>query len=154
MKKIFIILIIFLILIAGFLFYYFYFPKEKPKAPQKKETLPPPPPAVVLPKVMYNLSGEIKKIESNAIIFEASIPVLGENNQIAQKKEIRKAIITPSTTFNKISFVEVEEKRKRVVESPITFKDLKIGDLIEAISNQDISHAEEFEATQIRLFPR
>jgi flagellar basal body-associated protein FliL len=154
MKKIFIILIIFLILIAGFLSYYFHFPKEKTKAPQKKETLPPPPPAVVLPKVIYNLSGEIKKIEPNAIIFEASIPVLGENNQITQKKEIRKAIITPSTTFNKISFVEVEEKRKKVVESPITFKDLKIGDLIEVISNQDISHAEEFEATQIRVFPR
>jgi len=154
MEKIFFILILILVVvIAAGLIYYFYFAKKGVEKPEKTEVPTSTPPKISLPKTLYNLTGAITKIEIQSITFEAIIPLIDENGQPIQKTEIRKAITTLSTTFTKMSFVEVEEKRKKPVETQITLKDLRVGDLIEAVSNQDISQSKEFEATQIRVLP-
>jgi len=119
----------------------------------KKETKEPP--KVSLPKVLYNLTGKIKNLERNTIVFEANVPVIDENNQPRSKIEIRKAIITPNTKFTRLTFVQKESDNKKIpLETNITLNDLKISDYIDVISNQDIYQKEEFESTEIRVLPQ
>jgi hypothetical protein len=110
---------------------------------------------IVIPKVLYNLAGLVQKTEENFFIMEADIPQLDENGKPIQKKEIRKVIITMSTGFSQLKFVAQEGKAGRApVETPITFKDIKEGDYVEVISNQDISQDKEFEAGRVRSLPK
>jgi hypothetical protein len=110
---------------------------------------------IVIPKVIYNLAGLVQKMEENSFILEASIPQLDKNGNPTQIKEIRRVKITPLTRFSRLTFVAQEGKvGKAPVETLITFKDIKGGDYIEVISNQDISHDKEFEASQIRTLPQ
>ncbi|MBU4257425.1 hypothetical protein KKC04_03355, partial [Patescibacteria group bacterium] len=44
-------------------------------------------PKITMPKVIYNLSGVIQKIEQNSVVLEANISYIDETNQVAQKKE-------------------------------------------------------------------
>lgn len=143
-------ILIILIIVIGFLIKKYFFPIEikPPEEPPEEE------PKIILPSILYNLSGAIKKMESNSISFEAELNGLDEKGQLTKRMEVRKAIITPTTKFYHLTFVEIEPGRKTIKESPITFKDLRVGDYIEAVSNQDISHAEEFEATLIRILPK
>lgn len=103
---------------------------------------------VVLPKVLYNLSGKIIKLENGAIIFNAEIISIGSDKKIVKTIESRKAIFSSSTKFNRLSFIN-----NSPVETKIEIKDFKEGDYIEAISDKDISKSAEFTATQIRILP-
>ena len=128
---------------------YFFPPKISPPEETPKEE-----PKIILPSILYNLSGVIKELEQDSFLFGAKLTELDEKGQILEKTEIRKVIITSTTKFNRLTFVETEPGRKTIKESPIIFQDLKVGDYIEAVSNQDISRAEEFEATLIRILPK
>ena len=119
------------------------------KVPQKE------PPKITLPKIIYNLAGTVKNFDKKSITFEASIPQLDEKGEAITKIEIRTALIAPTTKFTRLSFVtQPETDRQTPLEISITFQDIKIGDYIEVISNQDISQKDEFEATLIRILPR
>lgn len=142
--------LVLLFIVIGFSIKKYFFP---PKISPPKET-PEEEPKIILPTILYNLSGTIKKLEKDSLSFEAKLTQLDEKGQLIEKMEIRKAIITSTTKFNRLTFVEAEPGRKTIKESPIAFKDLKMGDYIEAVSNQDISHAEEFEATLIRILAK
>jgi len=154
MKKIIIVLVlifivIFIILIASNLV-------PKLKAPPKEE-ISPEIPKITQPKVLYNLAGSIKKIDflKESLILEATIIQIDEAGQPIEKTEIRKVIVTPITRFTHLTFVTQEGAERRTPqETSITFKNLKVGDYIEVISNQDISQKEEFEVTQIRVLPK
>ncbi len=111
-------------------------------------------PRITMPKVIYNLSGAIQEIEQNFIILEANISYMDETNQVAQKKETRKIIITPATKFNRLTIAATaQENTKKIQENEIAAEDLKVGDIIEAIAASDINNVQEFEATQIRILP-
>jgi hypothetical protein len=127
-----------------------YFPQKKLIVDVPEEIIEEMP-QVALPKVLYNLSGTIQKIELDFFIFEAKVPMLDEAGQLIQKEETRKVLIAPTTKFITLTFVEVEPGRKRPEEKEIFLEDLKIGDYVEVISNRDIYKAEEFGATKIRL---
>ncbi len=102
---------------------------------------------VALPKILYNLSGIIIKIEGNTVIFDAEINRKDENGQIVKSLESRKAVISAATKLSKFSFiggVPTEEK--------LVMADFKPGNYIEVISDRDISKALEFSATQLRIF--
>jgi len=74
---------------------------------------------------------------------------------LTQKIESRKVFVTSNTKFSRLTFVAQEgTSQKTPQETNIFFKDLKVKDYIEVISNQDISQSPEFEATQIRVLPR
>ena len=111
-------------------------------------TVLPKPKEVVLPKVLYNLSGKITKLEEGAIVFNAEIISIGSDKKIIKTIESRKAIISAATNFSRLSFVN-----NSPVETKIEIKDVKEGDYIEAISDKDISKSAEFSATQIRILP-
>lgn len=118
----------------------------QPQAPTKK---------ISLPKVLYNLAGSIQALEKSAVVLEATIPLLDETGQPTTKMEIRKALVTVATKFSRLTFVPTEDpNRKTPKETTITFKDLKVGDLIEVVSNQDITNKTEFEAILIRLLQK
>jgi len=145
-------ILLFLTVIILFLFF-----KKEPvvsvlpenKTPQKEA------PKITLPKILYNLAGPVQNFDKISITFEASIPQLDEKGEAITKIEIRKALITPTTKFIRLTFVaQPETDRQTPLEISITFQDIKIGDYIEVISNQDISQKEEFEATLIRILPR
>lgn len=150
-KSIIIVLILVLIILIGVIATKYYFSQKITSGPPEKE--PPPKEEIKLPKTIYNLAGAIQKLEQNALLFGATINQLDQNGQLVQRIETRKAIITQTTKLTSLTFTETEPGRKTPKETPITFKDLKLGDYIEVISNRDISQAEEFEATQIRVLP-
>lgn len=150
------------LIIEAMLFSYFY--KEPFKLKLNKQQVASPissttentiePPKITMPKVIYNLSGVIQKIEKNFIILEANISYIDETNQVAMKKETRKIIITPATKFNRLTIVATaQENTKKIQENEIAAEDLKVGDIIEAIAASDINNVQEFEATQIRILP-
>lgn len=105
-------------------------------------------PPIELPKVIYNFSGTIAKLEKDAIVFNAEIIGIDEKGEITKTIEPRKANIGSSANIKKLVFV-----KNSPVESAIKLSDLKVGDYIEVISDQDISAALEFSATQVRILP-
>jgi len=109
---------------------------------------------VSMPKTIYNLTGRIENLEANAIVFEANIPTINNNGEAVSKVETRKVIISPDTKFTALKFVDQEGGKKTPLETTITLKDFKAGDLIEVISNEDISKKEDFLATQVRILPQ
>ncbi len=157
MRKILLLLIIFslLIVLLGII-YYFYSSQKKPfqsveipKTETQQKT------KITLPKAFYNLTGRVKNYDKNSITFEATIPMLNEKGEVIRKKEIRKALILPTTKFSKLTFVAQSETGKKIPkEEKISLTDIKIGDLIEVISNQDISSKKEFEVFKVRVLPK
>jgi flagellar basal body-associated protein FliL len=158
MKKtvIFLIILIFIFVFLGGFLYYFYSSQKKTSQPieipqtetQKKNT-------ITLPKTFYNLVGTVKNYDKNSITFEASIPQLNEEGEVVRKTEIRKALLLPTTKFSKLTFVVQPETGKKIPkEEKISLTDIKIGDQIEVISNQDISSKKEFEVLQVRVLPK
>lgn len=107
-----------------------------------------------LPKVLYNLSGPILSVEQNAVAFSAEVSFVNAAGEIEQKIEKRTAVIIPATKITRLTFVEQEGTNRRTPqETQISLGGLQVGDLVEVLSNRDISTAGEFEATQIRLLP-
>lgn len=110
---------------------------------------------IILPKVLYNLAGPIQELQKDSLTFEASIPEINGAGQLAPKTELRKVLITTTTKFSRLAFVAQEgTNQKTPQETAISFKDFKVKDYIEVISNQDISQAQEFTAVQIRILPQ
>lgn len=110
---------------------------------------------IELPKVLYNLAGLVLQLEKSSFIIEASVPQIDDNGQLSQKTDRRKVNITSATRITRLTFVSQEGRSgKAPVETPMAFKDIKVGDYIEVISSQDISQASEFEATQARFLPK
>ena len=109
---------------------------------------------IIVPDIIYNLTGTVQNIEENSIILKANIPHLNEANQPVQRTETRKIVIGPTTNFSRLNFVAQKESgRKAIQESTITFQELKAGDHIEVIAREDITKSEEFEAAQVRILP-
>lgn len=154
------IIVILIVLLGSILFSNYYLSKkiaeiESQLRPPQKEEITPESPKVTLPKVLYNLAGTIQKLEKNSLILEAMIPQVDETGQPVQKSEVRKVIVSPTTKVSRLVFITQEGTDRKVPEeTPIIFGNLKIGDYIEVISNQDISEKQEFEVTQIRLLPK
>lgn len=112
-------------------------------------------PQVTLPKVLYNLAGPIQELQKDYLIFDASIPQINDAGQLVPKTEVRKVLIAPATKFSRLAFVaQAGTNQKTPQETVIAFKDLKVKDYIEVVSNQDIYEAQEFQAIQIRVLPR
>jgi len=105
-------------------------------------------PEIILPKVLYNLSGKITKIEKSAVTFNATISSKDSKGEIVSGVESRKANIDSSTVIKRLTFV-----KNSPVESEMKLGDLKINDYIEVVSGQDISVAKEFSVTLIRVLP-
>jgi len=157
MRKVFLLLIIFslLIVLLGII-YYFYSSQKKPfqsveisKTETQEKT------KITLTKAFYNLTGRVKNYDKNSITFEATIPMLNEKGEVIRKREIRKALILPTTKFSKLTFIAQPETGAKIPkEEKISLTDIKIGDLIEVISNQDISSKKEFEVFQVRVLPK
>ena len=129
---------------------------ERARTPEQQTTSETQPvlesPEPKLPKVLYNLTGRIETIEANAVVFDAVISFVNAAGEIEQKTETRKAVITPTTKITRLVFVTQPGTDSRTPrESQISLGSLQAGDLVEVLSNRDISSAEEFEATQIRL---
>jgi len=110
---------------------------------------------ITVPKVIYNLAGLVQKLEENSFILEASIPQLDQSGKVTQRKETRKINVTSGTKFSRLTFVaQPGSTGKSPLETPMTFGEIKVGDYIEVIANQDISQAQDFEASQVRELPR
>lgn len=103
---------------------------------------------IELPKVLYNLSGKITKLEKDAIIFNAAISSKDSKGEVVSSVESRKANIDSATAIKRLAFVN-----NSPVESIIKLSDIKVGDYVEVISDQDISNAAEFSATVVRVLP-
>jgi|GEM_PF-3692910 len=154
----------FLIIIAGlvivfivFIGLFFNSRQEKPEQSNLLEAgVPSSVSNIVESGVLYNLTGVIKELEDNAIIFEAIIPHFNENNQLITTNETRKAIINSNTALVRLEIIIHKETGAEIPEEKtIEFKDFKVDDYIEVLSlaGQDISRAEEFEVSKIRILP-
>ncbi len=117
-----------------------------PSETQNSSVALPKPREVVLPKILYNLSGAIASLDSGSIVFNAEIIKKDENGEIVKSLESRKAIISAGTNFSRLSFDKNIPK-----EEKLSIADFKVGNYIEVISDRDISNAFEFKATQIRI---
>lgn len=101
---------------------------------------------IIVPKVIYNLSGRISKIDGNTVIFNAEIYSVDEKGARSVREEERRALVNYQTKFSSLSFVN-----RSPVDKIIKLSDLKPGDYAEILSSSDISNAKEFLATQIRI---
>lgn len=102
---------------------------------------------IIVPKIIYNLSGKITKIDGNTVVFNAEINNVNEKGVLIEsREEERRAIVNSTTKISSLSFVD-----RSPVDKKINFSDLKSGDYAEIISSSDISNAKEFLATQIRI---
>lgn len=114
-------------------------PDAKPVPVQEK---------IIVPKVIYNLSGKIKKIDGNTIVFNAEIFSVDEKGERSVLEEERRAIVNSQTKVSSLSFVDRSPVKKEIKPST-----LKPGDYVDILSGSDISNAEEFLASQITLKP-
>lgn len=151
---------IFILFMGSIIFSNYYLSKKialiesKLEHPQKEENLPRRQ-EITAPKILYNLAGLIQKLEENSLILQASIPKIDDAGHIFQDTNIRKVVVGPNTKFTRLAFVTQEGTDRRTPkETQIVFKDLKVNDYVEVVSNQDISQKQEFEATKIRILPK
>ncbi len=120
-------------------------PPSKPKPPSPKPFVPP------LPKSIYNVVGVIEEIEKDSIILKANLQKQDDSGKIINYSEYRRAKITSQTKFIKLKFIEIAPGRKAPKEIPISLKDLRKGDYIEVVSNQDVFEEKEFPVIKVRL---
>jgi len=151
---------IFIVLIGSIIFSNYYLSKKiaeiesKLPSSQKVETRPEAP-KVTLPKIIYNLTGTIQELSANSLILKATIPTVDETGQPSSRTEIKKVTVGPVTKFSRLAFVTQEGTNRQVPkETSIAFRDFKMGDYVEVISNRDVSRPEEIEATQVRILPK
>ena len=99
---------------------------------------------IIVPKIIYNLSGKITKIDGNTVVFNAEIYNVDEEGVRTVREEERRAIVNPKTKLSSLTFIN-----RAPVEKDIRLGDLNPGDYIEAISSSDISKANDFLAAKI-----
>jgi len=150
------ILIVFFALLIGTLFYCQFFTKGNEEnnliKTKEKQSIEGENQELTIPEVLYNLTGKITGFQDATIIFNAEIPQFDKNNQMIKKYELRKAITDSTTKFTYLEIITHKETGQKIPkETQIYFKNLKVGDYIEAISSENISNKVEFSATQIRL---
>lgn len=156
MKKIVILILVLIpVILIGGIFTEYYLVKKgiTSKGTTSNPPLSETPPKVTLPTTLYNLAGSIKNLDKDSLTLEANIPFIDEKGEPISRIETRTAKITALTKFSRLAFVETESGKRVPKETTITFNDLKIGNFVEVIALEDISHAEEFEASQIRILP-
>lgn len=142
-------------IIVSLIFLDYYSKKLSELMPLTKKEITEELPKVTVPKILYNLTGSVQKLNSGSFLFEATIFQPYEKEQPSKITEMRKVLVTPVTKFCRLTFVVQEgTNTKTPQETPLKFQDLKLGDYVEVISNQDISQAEEFEATQVRILQK
>ena len=148
-----VVLVVVIIVILGGLFYY-QNKKEETKLPpgESSSETSSENSGVTTPKVLYNLTGIIEEFGENTVYFEADIPQIDEKGQLVSKKEIRKAILEPTTEISRLYFETHRETGKKIPkEIEMDFEDLKIGNEIEVLSNQNIGELQEFKVTKVRV---
>lgn len=109
-----------------------------------------------LAEVFY-VSGEIKSISGNVISLEINSPSERNLPGMEPKKEIRKIDVASGTKLFKISLFAVpgiDPKTKLPAppkEETIKISDLKVGNIINVSSKENIKDKTEFEASGIQL---
>lgn len=157
-KKILIIgIIIALILISIIFSFYNKFANEEnliKKSSQEEKNETPSSKSDFKPVIIFSLSGVIKNINPGEIVFEANISFPDSSGKRIQEKEIRKAIVNPQTQITALTYITHKETGKILSrEIEINFKDLEVGDYIEAISGENVKDQQEFLAKKIRILP-
>ena len=110
------------------------------------EEAPSIPSAEAAPQV-FNLVGQISKVESGSVVIKDS----GVSGGSA-----RRVMVLPATVISRLSFVPVVtngQRRFSPEETPIDFSALKAGWTVEILAAADISAGGEFNAVQIRVLP-
>jgi len=134
--------------------------REETPGQQQTQTPSPPVPKplaskVILPSTLYNITGTIRSIEGQRIVFEAKIPQVDEeNNRIVYTVETKIVKVGATTKITRQRFVPIEgTNQKRSQETEISLSDLKEGNVIEVLSNREVRDAGEITATKIRILP-
>lgn len=118
----------------------------------KKEN-PPPAEEPTLPEEVYGLSGTITNIEEKAILIDAIIIYTDGS----RKNETKKILVDENTKITTLEFPKInpEDRSKLIIDQPeeieIEFSDLKIGDKIEAMTDENIVGKDEFRAKSINV---
>ena len=92
--------------------------------------------------------GEIASIEKGVIVVRDVLPAGGG--------EAKRVLITPDTLISKMTLVPaITDGRKsfRQEEAPLVFGALRSGWHVDVVSAEDISHASEFRAIQVKVLP-
>ena len=151
-------LVVAIIVTIGFGIYLLNFTSQEKETTQQSilqdQTPPPQIPKVTLPSTLYNLTGIVRIVQQESLIFEAKIPEITEDNRLIYRLENRTVSITPNTIVTSLVFVLEETGQRRPQETEIDFHDLREGDSIEVISNIDVRGEQNIIAIQVRLLPR
>ncbi|MFH0820000.1 MAG: hypothetical protein V1892_03135 [bacterium] len=102
------------------------------------------------------LNGKITAIDAEKNTLTVATYLPAQNPKAAQIPTERKIIITDKTVIKKIVNLPQAEGNKISFTNLITqikIRDLKIGDLIEIIANENIKYKEEITPQEIRLLP-
>lgn len=83
-KNIVIGVILILVILLGLISTKYFFSRKRISISPKKEQ------KITLPKILYNLTGIIQKLEKDSLTFEATMPQVDEKGQPVEKTEIRK----------------------------------------------------------------
>lgn len=125
---------------------FFVQPSARAGVPQEQEK-------IILPAVIFNISGAIQAINPADLMVKALIIRADSNGVLGRNLEMRKVKITSETKFSQLK-IEEELGRQIIKEIGFAFKDLKVGDYVEVIANYNIINKTEFEASQVRLSPK
>ncbi|OGZ32035.1 MAG: hypothetical protein A2V69_02010 [Candidatus Portnoybacteria bacterium RBG_13_40_8] len=98
-----------------------------------------------LPEEIYGLSGTITSIGEKEIFIDALIVYTDGSNETQSKR----ILVDENTKITTLEFPKITaEDRNKPIEQPkeieIGFTDLKVGDKIEAIANENIVGKDEF----------
>lgn len=127
-------------------------PKQEPLANQnlmvERERIVPKVPAII-----YNLTGSIKDLQFNSMLFLADMQAV-EGDQIVQTKMEKKVLLTDETKFSQLKII-IDKKTgaQSIQEIKISRQDLQKGAQAEVIAKENIKEALEFSASQVRLLP-
>lgn len=109
---------------------------------------------VTLPSTIYNLTGTVRVVQQDSLIFEAKIPGIASDGSLVYQLENKTVGVTPDTRITKLIFVQdAETNQRKLQELDISLSSLVRGDVIEVISKREIRDTDEIFATQIRLLP-
>lgn len=98
------------------------------------------------PPYIGSLSGPIQGVSGATIAFQINDPsdYLPHLDGSPRKTQTRFATVTPATKLTSID-------AKTGSAKTITLQDLKVGDAITAVSDQNIRNLDKFDATEIRI---
>lgn len=107
-----------------------------------------------LPEEIKSISGEIKKVEKNALEVETVMRVsrfpLPEGKEI--EKQIKKVKIEKETKIVKIDWgMPIPPETPKPKETVLKVEDLKVGDRVIITSEENIKDKKEFKASRVEL---